>query len=198
MPRLEPPPIKLVAVGDGSVGKSSLLNAFSKGKFSEVSTKSPLIENCVVQVEVSDQAFQLVLIDTPGHDEYDRLRVLWYPDTQIVLICFSIEYQWSFHRVEEKWVPEICHFCAGIPFILVGCKVDLRQDSKTLARLQQNGRCVISKEEGDSMAKKVGAEKYMECSAKSGEGITELMETATAVVSSFLYPKRKWNQCVVL
>ena len=68
----------------------------------------------------------MALWDTAGQEDYDRLRPLSYPDTDVILICFSIDSSDSFRNITDKWVPEVNHFCPNVPVILVGNKMDFR------------------------------------------------------------------------
>jgi len=70
---------------------------------------------------------ELALWDTAGQEDYDRLRPLSYPDTDVILMCFSIDSPDSLENIPEKWTPEVRHFCPNVPIILVGNKKDLRQ-----------------------------------------------------------------------
>lgn len=66
------------------------------------------------------------LWDTAGQEDYERLRPFSYPDTDDILICFSIDSANSFRSITDKWVPEVNYFCPNVPIILVGNKMDLR------------------------------------------------------------------------
>ena len=59
--------------------------------------------------------------------------------------------------VRKQWVPEVRHFCPGVPFVLVGCKSDLRDDPATIAELKKNGQHPVTDEEGAAVAAKIGA-----------------------------------------
>ena len=65
---------------------------------------------------------ELALWDTAGQEDYDRLRPLSYPDTDVILMCFSIDSPDSLENIPEKWSPEVRHFCPNVPIILVGNK----------------------------------------------------------------------------
>jgi len=65
---------------------------------------------------------ELALWDTAGQEDYDRLRPLSYPDTDVILMCFSIDSPDSLENIPEKWTPEVKHFCPSVPIILVGNK----------------------------------------------------------------------------
>lgn len=86
---------------------------------------------------VDGRMVSLGLWDTAGQEDYDRLRPLSYPQTDVFLICFSIISPASFENVRTKWHPEVKHHCPNTPFLLVGTKLDLRDDQETLARLAE-------------------------------------------------------------
>ncbi|ODV94832.1 hypothetical protein PACTADRAFT_59396 [Pachysolen tannophilus NRRL Y-2460] len=196
-----PPPAeirrKLVIVGDGACGKTCLLIVFSKGTFPEVYVPT-VFENYVADVEVDGRRVELALWDTAGQEDYDRLRPLSYPDSNVILICYSIDLPDSLDNVQEKWISEVLHFCQGVPIILVGCKVDLRNDPKTIEELRAISQQPVSASEGQAVADKIGALKYLECSAKTGEGVREVFENATRASLMAKEKKEKKKKCVVL
>lgn len=71
-----------------------------------------------------------------GQEDYDRLRPLSYPQTDVFLICFSLVNPASFENVRAKWYPEVRHHCPSTPIILVGTKLDLRDDKNTIEKLR--------------------------------------------------------------
>jgi len=139
---------------------------------------------------------ELALWDTAGQEDYDRLRPLSYPDTDVILMCFSIDSPDSLENIPEKWTPEVKHFCPNVPIILVGNKKDLRNDEGTKRELMKMKQEPVRPEEGRSMAEKINAFSYLECSAKSKEGVREVFETATR--AALQVKKKKKGVCRLL
>merc|ERR1719316_2479135 len=86
----------------------------------------------------------LGLWDTAGQEDYDRLRPLSYPQTDVFLVAFSLISRASFENVKQKWWPELKHHCPGVPTILVGTKLDLRsyaRRTRRRSRLRRGWRC---------------------------------------------------------
>ncbi|XP_071379617.1 rho-related GTP-binding protein RhoA-A isoform X2 [Centroberyx affinis] len=167
---------KLVIVGDGACGKTCLLIVFSKDQFPEVYVPT-VFENYV--------------------EDYDRLRPLSYPDTDVILMCFSIDSPDSLENIPEKWTPEVKHFCPNVPIILVGNKKDLRNDEHTRRELAKMKQEPVKPEEGRDMANRINAFGYLECSAKTKDGVREVFEMATR--AALQAKKRgKKNGCLLL
>merc|ERR1711918_59855 len=115
-------------VGDGACGKTCLLIVYCQNTFPEVYVP-PVFENYVSDLVLNGEKIELALWDTAGQEDYDRLRPLSYPDTDVLLVCFSVDNPDSLDNIGEKWVPEVRHFCKGVPFVVVGLKADLRNDA---------------------------------------------------------------------
>uniref|UniRef100_A0A673U1A7 Ras homolog family member A n=1 Tax=Suricata suricatta TaxID=37032 RepID=A0A673U1A7_SURSU len=167
---------KLVIVGDGACGKTCLLIVFSKDQFPKVYVPT-VFENYVADIVVDGKQVELALWDTAEQEDYDHLRPLSYPDTDIILMCFSMDSPDSLENIPEKWTPEVKHFCPNMPIILVGNKKDLRNDEHTRRELAKMKP--VKPEEGRDMANRIGAFGYMECSAKTKDGVREVLEMAT-------------------
>ncbi|CAH8440323.1 unnamed protein product [Schistosoma guineensis] len=178
---------KLVIVGDGACGKTCLLIVFSKDQFPEVYVPT-VFENYVADIEVDGKQVELALWDTAGQEDYDRLRPLSYPDTDVILMCFSIDSTDSLDNITEKWYPEVKHFCPNVPIILVGNKQDLRNDERAHHELAKVRQELVKSEEGRLVCDRINAYGYLECSAKTKEGVRKVFETATRAA---LNTKRK-------
>uniref|UniRef100_A0A4W5LYP9 Ras homolog gene family, member Aa n=1 Tax=Hucho hucho TaxID=62062 RepID=A0A4W5LYP9_9TELE len=187
---------KLVIVGDGACGKTCLLIVFSKDQFPEVYVPT-VFENYVADIEVDSKQVELALWDTAGQEDYDRLRPLSYPDTDVILMCFSIDSPDSLENIPEKWTPEVKHFCPNVPIILVGNKKDLRNDEHTRRELAKMKQEPVKPEEARDMANRINAFGYLECSAKTKDGVREVFEMATR--AALQAKKRgKKNACLLL
>lgn len=179
--------IKCVVVGDGAVGKTCLLISYTTNKFPSEYVPT-VFDNYAVTVMIGGEPYTLGLFDTAGQEDYDRLRPLSYPQTDVFLVCFSVVSPASFENIKEKWVPEISHHCPGKPFLLVGTQSDLRDDVKTMESLSKAKQRPISTEAADRLAKDMKAIKYVECSALTQKGLKNVFDEA---IIAALEPPRK-------
>jgi len=167
--------VKLVVVGDGAVGKTSLLITYSNGTF-PTEYLPTVFENYTAQMKRENDVILLHLWDTAGQEDYDRLRPLSYPGADVILLCFSTISQASFDAIKDKWAPEVQHYIASVPHILVGTKTDLREAKHPDPN---SGKFEpIESEKGQAMADEIGAVKYLEISSKTGKGINEVFQEA--------------------
>ncbi|XP_055009406.1 rho-related GTP-binding protein RhoF isoform X2 [Boleophthalmus pectinirostris] len=127
--------LKIVIVGDGGCGKTSLLMVYAKGDFPETYAPS-VFEKYNTTISLGGKEIRLNLYDTAGQDDYDRLRPLAYQEANVVLVCFDVTNPTSFENVLIKWFPEVKHFCRDTPLILIGCKIDLRKDKECTRKLR--------------------------------------------------------------
>jgi len=145
---------------------------------------------------VDGKPVNLGLWDTAGQEDYDRLRPLSYPQTDVFLICFSIISPSSFDNVKSKWYPEIQHHAPGVPIILVGTKSDLRGDHAMASTLAAKGLHMVTHDEAVARRTDIGAVNYLECSALTQEGLKTVFDEAIRAAMS--KPKVQTGGCCVV
>jgi len=188
--------IKCVVVGDGAVGKTCLLISYTTNAFPGEYIPT-VFDNYSANVMVDGKPINLGLWDTAGQEDYDRLRPLSYPQTDVFLVCFSVISSSSFENVKTKWVPEIQHHAPNVPILLVGTKSDLRKDQATIDQLTSRQQALVRVEDAQRMAKEIGAVNFLECSALTQEGLKQVFDDAIrAAMSTPVKQGRK--PCILL
>ena len=201
--------IKCVIVGDNASGKKTLLFSYI-AKQPELNDLPAIYKPPSTQITIGKYHINLLLCDTKGDDKYDRIRPLCYPDTDIFIICFSLIDASTLDHVRTKWYPEIENYCKNnVPILLVGTKLDLLKDKKLDignknskefdGREQEHDIERIYCQNGLEMAKTIGAEKYIECSAMDNKSVEIVFESAAKMVlfgSPTSINKRKRGCCL--
>ena len=98
--------VKIVSIGDGSTGKTCLLIKLTQNTFPRDYVPT-VFDNYAAQMSIpikgKQRLFNLNLWDTAGQEEYDTLRPLSYPGTDIFLLFFSIDEPDSFENITAKF-----------------------------------------------------------------------------------------------
>lgn len=173
--------IKCVVVGDGAVGKTCLLKSFAEGSFPRDHVPTVFDHFTTTVTTENGRAVKLGLWDTAGQDDFDRIRPLSYPETDVFLLCFSIVRPESFANVGQKWIQEIRHYCANAPVVLVGTKLDMRYCDEQNLTLAKQEMCSIDSKMAIGLAKKLGAVQYCECSALTQKGVKRVFDEAIRI-----------------
>ncbi|KMQ91218.1 rho-related gtp-binding [Lasius niger] len=189
--------IKVVLVGDGAVGKTSLVVSYSTNGFPGEYVPTAF-DNYNVVVNVDGQPLNVQLCDTAGQDDFDPLRSLCYPETDVFLVCFSVVCPSSYHSVASRWINEVRKYCPGAPIILVGTKSDLRSDVRLMLQLARYGQAPITTIQGHQLARRLGAVNYVETSALTQHDLKEAFDQAIVSAlntrrggANLLYRRRK-------
>eukprot|EP01098_Paradermamoeba_levis_P015832 TRINITY_DN825_c0_g1_i2.p1 TRINITY_DN825_c0_g1~~TRINITY_DN825_c0_g1_i2.p1 ORF type:complete len:211 (-),score=54.59 TRINITY_DN825_c0_g1_i2:614-1246(-) len=173
--------IKCVVVGDGAVGKTCMLMSFANNTFPTEYVPT-VFDNYNTAIMVDEVPYNLALWDTAGQEEYDRMRALCYPQTDVFLICVSIVSPSTLDNVKLRWWPELKQHCPDTPYLLVGTKLDLREDRGTIEALKEQKLAPVPKESGEKIAQEIGAVCYLECSASTQKGLRAVFEEAARAV----------------
>ena len=174
---------KVVIVGDEACGKTSLLSVIHKQHFPD---KPPTCyEGFVHTVELTNYKVNLAFWDTPGSDEYSKLRPLSYRDADVFLVSFSLESEESFRNAINKWIPEIINSSGDrvIKIIFVGLKMDIAK-----FEIDENHFNQIENLDG-----KIVMLGLLVCSAKNKTGVNEIVNTIASATT-----KKSVKFCVIL
>ncbi|KAF0987775.1 hypothetical protein HZS_2774 [Henneguya salminicola] len=192
--------IKCVVIGDGAVGKTCLLISYTTNKFPSEYVPT-VFDNYAVTVIISQEPYTLGLFDTAGQEDYDRLRPLSYPQTDVFLVCFSTVSPSSLENVKEKvcvkWMPEVTQHCAKTPVLIVGTQIDLRDNPSIIEKLAKNKQKPSTPEMGEKLARDVKAVKYVECSALTQKGLKNVFDEAILAALQSSEPEKK-KKCSIL
>ena len=178
--------VKCVVVGDGAVGKTSLLTSYTTGAFPGEYIITGGMEGFSSNVMLDGEPYDLHMLDTAGQDDYDKIRPLSYPQTDVFVVCFSLISPDSFNNVKQKWIPEITKHCPRVPHVLAGLKLDLRDNADALNKLASKQMKPISTEEGQALAKEIHSFDYIECSSLVRVKLDEVFQQAIRAYSSNL------------
>ncbi|XXG48024.1 hypothetical protein AAC387_Pa02g2571 [Persea americana] len=178
--------IKCVTVGDGAVGKTCMLICYTSNKF-PTDYVPTVFDNFSANVAVDGNIINLGLWDTAGQEDYSRLRPLSYRGADVFVLAFSLLSRASYENVLKKWMPELRRFAPNVPIVLVGTKLDLRNDKGYLADHVE--ATTITSAQGEELRKQIGAAAYIECSSKTQQNVKAVFDTAIKVVLQ--PPKRK-------
>ncbi|XP_039041723.1 rac-like GTP-binding protein ARAC3 isoform X2 [Hibiscus syriacus] len=133
-----------------------------------------------------------------GQEDYNRLRPLSYRGADVFILAFSLISKASYENVAKKWIPELKHYAPGVPIVLVGTKLDLRDDEQFLA--EHPAAVPISTTQGEELRKQIESPAYIECSSKTQQNVKAVFDAAIKVV---LQPpkkvkKKSYGGCSVL
>ncbi|KAL0002054.1 hypothetical protein SO802_015835 [Lithocarpus litseifolius] len=156
--------IKCVTVGDGAVGKTCMLISYTSNTF-PTDYVPTVFDNFSANVVVDGSTVNLGLWDTAGQEDYNRLRPLSYRGADVFLLAFSLISKASYENISKKWIPELRHYAPTVPIVLVGTKLDLREDKQYL--INHPGATPITAAQGEELKKTIGAAVYIECSSKT-------------------------------
>ncbi|KAJ1563043.1 GTP-binding protein Rho1, partial [Nowakowskiella sp. JEL0078] len=138
---------KIIVVGDGFCGKTTLLIRNLKNYFDEGYVPT-VFDTYVSVITLDGIKVEVALWDTAGQEGYDRLRPLSYENSDIALVCYAIDSPDSLENVPIKWVPEVIQYCGSkVKYLLIGCKSDLRNDERVIKELKMENLSPVTTEQ---------------------------------------------------
>ena len=153
--------LKIIIVGDPSVGKTNIINRYVNGEFSRDYMITIGMDFLTCNLELDNKIFKLNLWDTAGSEQFRSVTKGYYSNSCCALIVYDITNEKTFQNVKQ-WMDDCYAFAnKNIHLVLVGNKIDLQQDRK------------INKETAEEFAGQYGMDFY-EVSALSGENIENI------------------------
>lgn len=150
---------KILLLGDGAVGKTSLVNRFVNDKFTNQYLHTIGMQPSSKYLTIGSKNICFSIFDIAGEQSFKRLREMFYKGARGALITFDLTKKSSFNNV-QSWYKEAKSKSKGTLFILVGNKNDLPKRE-------------VSSEDAKKLANKLKCEDYIETSALSGEMVEE-------------------------
>ena len=152
--------IKIINIGDYSVGKTSLAIRYTQNRFTSSYLPTLGVDFHSKNINFDeDTTLRLVLFDTVGQEKLVALRKRYYTGAHGAVVVFDVTRKESFDHI-ANWIEEIEEKCPDIPIIIVGNKTDL-EDQRTVSKEQ------IDEKWGDKYT-------ILESSAKLGEGVDDI------------------------
>lgn len=177
--------IKVVVVGDGYTGKTTLCIVYKDGEYPQDPYVPTIFENYAATVTWNNRRYILNLFDSAGQEEYDQLRIMAYPNTNVFILCFSVVDPDSYSNILSKWIPELNRHAPRVPIILVGTKLDLRNDPSTLDHLAEKNQRPITQSQGEYLARICSAKAYAECSSMLNFNVRNVFEQVIEIHNSY-------------
>lgn len=174
--------LKVVLLGDGGVGKSSLMNRFVSGKFDTQSFHTIGVEFLNKDVNVEGQSYTLQIWDTAGQERFKSLRTPFYRGSDLCLLVYAVDDVQSFKNL-AMWRKEFLYYADvkdkdTFPFILLGNKIDVDER-------------VVTQEEVHNFCQEIGGIPYYETSAKDSTNVDNAFHAAVKRLNELEQTKAK-------
>ena len=168
-------------IGDSGIGKCCLMHRMCHNEFTEDHEVTVGVEFGSLLVRMHGINFKLQIWDTAGHEDLGRLRPIAYANTDCFIICFDLMQRNSLENACNKWLAEIKTCAKACPVILVGTKLDLREEYERNGDTDKLRDCV-SEADIAKAAKDYAFQGFESCSAKEKKGLNKVFHKAFKVV----------------
>jgi len=159
------PLLKVVVVGDGAVGKTTLIRRYCEGKFHASRVATIGVDFYTQHVDLSGGTVKLSIWDMAGQDRFQIVRSGFYRGSLAAALVYDVTSMASLASL-KRWQEEVLGAAVGQKLLVVGNKVDLDR--------------VVRPEIGRAAARHFNAP-YVETSALTGEGVVDLFETLASL-----------------
>ena len=189
--------VKVVVVGEGAVGKTAMTVTYAH-KYFPTEYTATVFDNYPTDIEVGGVQINMNIWDTGGLDEFEDLRKLTYPGTDVFVVCFDLTNGDSRENILNVWIPDLRERVGQTtPIILVGTKSERSFIPPPMSKGSQfygdpegyESYHITSYKQGVQLAKKIGAAKYLECSAKNNDGLEAVFHEAAKIGFGWRYKK---------
>ena len=160
---------KIIVVGDGAVGKTSLIKQWTEGTFRTDYIMTIGSNFAVKSLSIEEKPIKLQIWDLAGQPHFRDVRVLFYKGAMGAMYVFDVSRVDSFENV-ESWFGELRNVCGDIPGVLLANKVDLNDQRK------------VTGDMGGALAERLGGVPYFETSAKTGDKVNEAFDRIARMV----------------
>nr|XP_029727536.1 ras-like GTP-binding protein RhoL [Aedes albopictus] len=196
--------LNIVVVGDGTVGKTCLLHAYTDESFKNF-YQPTIYDKESIEMTLDGQRHTIQLHDTAGQEDYDRIRQqfirshtstvrnLIFKDcscshallqAHCFMLCYSIDKRVTYENITSKWIPELTAE-KRIPIVLIATKLDLRKDINT----------EVSTAQGERLKRTINANSFVECSAKQNINVKLAVEEAVRACFQGVPEPEKEDRC---
>eukprot|EP01088_Endostelium_zonatum_P017677 TRINITY_DN5338_c0_g1_i1.p1 TRINITY_DN5338_c0_g1~~TRINITY_DN5338_c0_g1_i1.p1 ORF type:complete len:203 (+),score=48.51 TRINITY_DN5338_c0_g1_i1:123-731(+) len=155
--------VKVIMLGEPNAGKTSTILRWALNSFESDRKEDRTLDQIVKDVQIGEQTVELAVFDTAGQERFRCLTGSFYRNARVALLVFDVSDKSSFDKLNE-WKEELAHY-PDLSIVLVGNKIDLERQVTP----DQGAK---KKEEHSNIAH------YIECSAKTGQGVEEVFKAA--------------------
>lgn len=165
---------KIVLIGDGAVGKTSLRRNYLGKSFRENYLMTIGADFSVKQVPYEDYTVNLQIWDLAGQPRFSEVRGAYYTNCYGALVIFDVTRPNTFTNV-DYWINELIRFNDNklVPMVIIGNKVDLRGSTPQEIQVDSNSAMAYAATLSDWGGLKVD---YIETSAMSGQNVNSAFE----------------------